>query len=86
VASAYSLEIALELRDEVEGSPVSYGLRVTSGLRELARRSGTAETESLTLTVRVRPRARALSVRLHLTVSDVWGNESSVSLMLVLPR
>jgi hypothetical protein len=83
-AGAYSLELALELQDE---NPVSYTLRVTSGLRTLAWTSGTAETGNLALTVPVRPGQRALSVRLHLTASDAVGNENSLrSPMVVLPR
>ena len=84
---AYSLELALELRDEVDGAPVPYTLRVTSGVRTLAWESGTAETPNLELTVPIRPGKRALSVRLHLTASDSVGNESSLSSpMVVLPR
>jgi hypothetical protein len=83
----YSLELALELRDQVDGAPVPYLLRVTSGLRGLAWISGTAETESIALTVPIRPGKRALSVRVHLSASDALGNESSLSSpMIVLPR
>jgi hypothetical protein len=86
-AGAYSLELALELREEIEGAPVAYVLRVTSGLRTLAWISGTAETSNLALTVPIRPGKRALSVRLHLAASDALGNESKLSSpMVVLPR
>jgi hypothetical protein len=84
---AYSLELALELRDDVEGVPVPYVLRVTSGLRGLAWISGTAETETVALTVPIRSRKPLLSVRVHLTASDLVGNESKLSSpMIVLPR
>ena len=86
-AGAYSLELALELRDDVEGRPVTYVLRVTSGLRTLAWIPGTAEAESVALTVPIRAGKRALSVRVHLAASDALGNESSLSSpMVVLPR
>jgi hypothetical protein len=86
-AGAYSLELALELGDEFEASPVPYVLRVTTGVRTLAWISGTAETPNLELTVPIRPGKRALSVRVHLAASDPLGNESSVrSPMIVLPR
>lgn len=86
-AGAYSLELALELGDQFEASPVSYVLRVTTGLRTLAWISGTAETPNLELTVPIRPGKRALSVRVHLTASDALGNESKLSSpMVVLPR
>ena len=85
--AAYSLELALELRDDVEETPVPYVLRVTTGLRTLAWISGTAETADLAMTVPIRPGKRALSVRVHLTASDALGNESSLSSpMVVLPR
>jgi hypothetical protein len=86
-AGAYSLELALDIRDNIEGRPVPYVLRVTSGLRTLAWIPGTAEAESVALTVPIRPGKRALSVRVHVAASDALGNESSVkSPMVVLPR
>jgi hypothetical protein len=43
-ARAYSIRVALALRDDVEGNSVSYTLRVFSARGiELARKSGTAE-------------------------------------------
>jgi hypothetical protein len=86
-AGAYSLELALELGDQLEASPVAYVVRVTTGLRTLAWISGTAETPELALTVPIRSRKPLLSVRVHLTASDSLGNESSLkSSMIVLPR
>jgi hypothetical protein len=86
-AGTYSLELVLELRDQVEGTPVPYLLRVTSGLRGLAWIPGTAETETVALTVPIRSRKPLLSVRVHLTASDLVGNESKLSSpMIVLPR
>jgi hypothetical protein len=44
-AGAYSLALAIALRDEVEGNPVSYKLRVTptTSARELASDVGTSK-------------------------------------------
>jgi hypothetical protein len=88
-AGAYTLALAIALRDDVEGNPVSYTLRVTptTSPRVLASDAGTTQagTASMTLPVRYyRPRVRA--VVLWLTASDEVGNENSVSQVVKLPR
>ncbi|MGH3077809.1 MAG: hypothetical protein ACRDPZ_06440 [Gaiellaceae bacterium] len=88
-AGAYSLALAIALRDEVEGNPVSYALRVTptTSARVLASDAGTTQagTVSMTMPVRYyRPRVRA--VLLRLTASDEVGNESSANQVVKLPR
>jgi hypothetical protein len=83
---AYSIKLALALRDDVAGNPVSYTLRVTtlSGT-ELARRFGTTADPTVPLTLRIyRPRAKA--VWLELDAEDPVGNAVSVSRALRLPR
>ena len=84
---AYSIKVALALRDDVEGNPVSYRLRVAT-LRgiELARRFGTATTGAVSMTLRIGPHAGARTVRLVLTGSDPVGNEVSITRSLKLPR
>ncbi len=85
---AYSVKLALALRDNVEGNAVSYTLRVrTSSGIELARRFGTARAEAVSMTMRVRPlNARARSILLQLTAEDPVGNEATGSRVLRLPR
>ncbi len=88
-AGAYSLALAIALRDEVEGAPVSYTLRVTptTSPRGLAESVGTTAAGTASMTMRVDyylPRVRAVVLRL--SASDEVGNESSVSLVVRLPR
>ena len=88
-AGAYSLGVATDLRDDIEGTPVSYELRVTptTSARVLASNSGTTQAGNVSMTVPVRfyrPRVRAVVLRL--TASDEVGNESSVSQVVRLPR
>jgi hypothetical protein len=88
-AGAYSLDVGIALRDDVEGNPLSYLLRVTptTSARELARSFGTTRDGTASMTMRVRyykPPKRA--VLLRLSASDEVGNESSVNRVLRLPR
>ena len=83
---AYTVKLALGLRDDVEGNPVSYTLRVTAGGVELARKFGTAATTTLPLSLRIRPSARVKAVRLLLSAEDPVGNEATLSRSLRLPR
>ncbi len=86
-AGAYSIKVALALRDDVEGNPVSYRMRVaTARGMELARRFGTAATGAVSMTLRIRPPAGARTVRLQLTGVDPAGNAVSVRRALRLPR
>jgi len=85
-SGAYALKLALALRDDVDGSSVSYTLRVTAGGVELARKFGTAESATLALNVRIRPSARVKAVRLQLSAEDPVGNEARLSRSLRLPR
>ena len=87
-AGAYSLALAIDLRDEVEGNPVSYTLRVTptTSARELASDAGTTLAGSVSLTMRT-PRLFGLrTILVRLTASDEVGNESSTSQVVQLPR
>ena len=84
---AYSIKVALALRDDVEGNAVSYRLRVaTARGKELAWRSGPATTGAVSMTLRIRPPDGARLVRLQLTGDDPVGNTASVSRALRLPR
>ena len=83
---AYSVKLALALKDDVEGNPVSYTLRVTAGRVELARKFGTAATTTLPLSLRIRPSARVKAVRLLLSAEDPVGNEATLSRSLRLRR
>jgi hypothetical protein len=87
-ARAYSIRVALALRDDVEGNSVSYTLRVFSARGiELARKSGTAESEAVALVLRVLPRsAKEKSIRLGLTASDPVGNAVSIGRAVKLRR
>ena len=83
----YSIRVALALRDDVEGNPVSYRLRVaTARGRELAWRFGTATTEAVSMKLRIRPPDGARLVRLELIGEDPVGNAMSVTRALRLPR
>jgi hypothetical protein len=86
-AGAYSIKVALALRDDVAGNPVSYRLRVTARGAELARKFGTAKEPAVSLALRVlAPSAKVKTVRLVLTASDPAGNAASLRRVLELPR
>lgn len=85
-SGAYALKLALALRDDVGGNPVSYTLRVTAGGVELARKFGTVESTALPLNLRIRPSGRIKAVRLLLSAEDPVGNEATTSRSLRLPR
>ncbi len=88
-AGAYSLELAIALRDDVEGNPVSYTLRVTptTSARELASNVGTTQAGTVSTTMRIRYyKSRVQAVVLRFSASDEVGNESSISQVVQLPR
>jgi hypothetical protein len=86
-AGAYSINVSLALRDDVEGNPVSYRLRVATARGiELTRRFGTATKGAFSMTLRIRPPDGARFVRLQLTGVDPVGNAVSVRRALSLPR
>jgi hypothetical protein len=86
-AGVYSINVALALRDDVEGNPVSYTLRVATIHRgiELARTFDTKTNPTRTLTFRIYP-PRVKAVRLQLAAEDPLGNASSLTRALKLPR
>lgn len=74
-AGTYALRLRIALRDNVADNPVSYTVRASGpGGRELARRFGTARTETVSTTLRVRPRGGARTIRLLLNAEDPVGN------------
>jgi hypothetical protein len=86
-AGAYTLKLALALRDDVEDNPVRYTVIVKGGGLELARKVGSTASGTVSLTTRVRPNStRVRTIRLQLTASDPVGNESSISRVVRLPR
>ena len=89
-ADAYSIKVALALRDDVEGNTVAYMLRVTQSrahrLIVLASEEGTTTSDSVSTTFRVVPGKRVRSVQLRLSASDPVGNEASITEPLKLPR
>jgi hypothetical protein len=91
----YSIDVALSLRDDVEGSTVAYRLRVREGpehprdrrLLLLAEKSGSTASGSVSTTFRFLPSSkRVRSVQLLLSGSDPVGNEVSITRSLKLPR
>ena len=86
-AGAYSIKVALALRDDIEGNPVSYSLRVATARGvELAWRFGTATTGTVSIKLRIRPPVGARTVQLQLTGEDPVWNMVSVTRALSLPR
>ena len=93
-AGAYSIKVALSLRDDVEGSTVAYMLRVKDAetrlhrrLIDLASKEGKTASGSVSTALRVVPGSkRARSVQLLLSGSDPVGNEVSLTRSLKLPR
>ena len=95
---AYSIKLALALRDDVTDNPVSYLVRVLpescargvercGGRIELARSFGAASLRGVVpLTLHIVPRARLRAVRVHLSAEDPVGNKSSVDRVLRRPR
>jgi hypothetical protein len=94
-AGAYSIHVALTLRDDVAGNTVAYRLRVKEGpehprdrrLPQLASKEGSTASGSVSTTLRVLPSSkRVRSVKLLLSGSDPNGNEVSIARSLNLPR
>jgi hypothetical protein len=89
-AGAYSIRVALALRDDVEGNTVAYMLRVTQTrahrLIVLASKEGTTASGSVSTMLRVVPGKRVRTVQLRLSASDPVGNEMSIARSLKLPR
>ncbi|MCI0635877.1 MAG: hypothetical protein L0206_18460 [Actinobacteria bacterium] len=90
-AGAYSIKVALALRDDVEGNTVAYMLRVTQTrahrLIVLASEEGTTASGSVSTTLRVVPDKRVRSVQLRLSGSDPNGNAGmSIVRSVKLPR
>ena len=89
-AGAYSIRVALALRDDVEGNTVSYVLRVAQSrahrLIVLASKEGTTASNSVSTTLRVVPGKEVRTVRLRLSGSDPVGNGVSITRSLKLPR
>jgi hypothetical protein len=84
---AYLIRVALSLRDDVEGNPVTYELKATERRTELAAKEGTTASGSVVTTLRVRPSSKHVrSVDLHLRASDPIGNEQFLVRTLKLPR
>jgi hypothetical protein len=90
-AGAYSIKVALSLRDDVEGNTVAYMLRVTQTRAHrvivLASEEGTTASGSVSTTLRIVPGKRVRSVQLRLSGSDPNGNAGmSIARSLKLPR
>jgi hypothetical protein len=92
---AYSIRVALSLRDDVEGNAVAYTLRVMEGPEhprdwrrpELERTEGTTASGSVSAMLHVFPSSkRVRNVQLLLSGSDPVGNEVSLVRSLKLPR
>jgi hypothetical protein len=89
-AGAYSIKLALALRDNVEENPVSYRVRVSArgkGGQLLAERYGTARTGAVSLRLRVVvPSAKVKAIRLEVAASDPVGNTISLRRAVTLPQ
>jgi hypothetical protein len=86
-AGAYSIRVALALRDDVADNAVSYTVNVLNGRKVLVTGSGASNTGAVTATLRVvRSTPRLRSVRLQVIASDPVGNETTLTRTLVLPR
>jgi len=86
-AGAYSIRLALSIRDNVEGNAVAYTVTATSGGASLANRFGTTASGTVSMTLRVRPPStRARTIVLRIRATDPVGNEGSVSRAVKLPR
>jgi hypothetical protein len=88
-AGAYLIRVAFSLRDDVEGLPVVYELKVTEGRRYLYLNGTMGETASgsVSTTLRIWPSSKRMrSVNLHVRATDWIGNEQLVVHSLKLPR
>lgn len=89
-AHAYSIKLALALRDDVEGNTITYMLTVTQTrahrLIVLASKEGTTASGSVSTTLRVVPDKHVRSIQLRLSAFDPAGNEVSIVRSLKLPR
>ena len=84
---AYRIRVAFALRDDVEGNPVAYKLKVTQGRVEIAGKEGTTASGSASVSLRVEPfRKGVRGLGVHLRAWDPIGNEQVVSRVLTLPR
>jgi hypothetical protein len=88
-AGAYLIRVAFSLRDDVDGLPVAYRLKVTDGGRYLYLNGTMGETASgsVSTTLRIRPYGkRPRSVDLRVRATDWIGNEQLLVQSLRLPR
>jgi hypothetical protein len=86
-AGAYSLHVAVGLRDDVADNPVSYSITVKSAGTELTRKIGTSSSGAAAATFRVRPHSpRIRVVGVAVTASDPVGNRASLVRTVKLPR
>ena len=85
-AGAYSIRLALSLRDDVDGNAVSYTVTAMGGRTELARAVGKTGG-SVSLALRVRPATtKVRSLLLKVTAADPVGNEARMARTVKLPR
>jgi hypothetical protein len=85
-AGAYSIRLAVSIRDNVEGNEVAYSVTATSGGATPANTVGSTASGRVSMTLRVHPRSTARTVALRIRTTDPVGNESSLSRSVKLPR
>jgi hypothetical protein len=84
---AYSVAVALALRDDVADNAVSYTVNVLNGRKVIATIAGASNTGTATTTLRVqRPTTSLRSIQLQVIASDPVGNETTVTRTVALPR
>jgi hypothetical protein len=79
-ADAYSLRLALTIRDDIEGNPAGFEVVVRGRGAELRRKLGSTVSGSVSVKLRVRmpsPKVRAL--RVEVTAVDAVGNQGFAS-------
>ncbi len=85
-AGAYSIRVALVMRDDVDGNTVMYAVTAKSGGATLATKAGST-TGSAAVTFRVRPpNAKTRTIQLAIEASDPVGNKAALNRLLKLPR
>jgi hypothetical protein len=79
-ADAYSLRLALTIRDDIEGNPVGFEVVVRGRGAELGRKLGSTVSGSVSVKLRVRmPSPKVRAVRVEVTAVDAVGNQGSAS-------
>lgn len=86
-AAAYRLRVTLALSDGDDSHAVTYTIKVLNGQKTLAAGAGTSASGSAGATLALNaPSPRPRNVQLEVVASDLAGNETTQTRVVLLPR